>query len=73
MNIIIFILMNSITFRSNYRSEIVGQKCNSLEIPQADLKDTGLYECIASNDFGNATVKFVVNINGESLAIHFIE
>lgn len=59
-----FILMNSITFGSNYRLEIVDLKCSSLEILQADLNDTGTFECIASNDFGNATAKFIVNING---------
>lgn len=61
-----FILMNSITVESNYRLEIVDQKCSSLEISQADLKDTGSYKCIANNDFGNAAVTFIVNINGES-------
>lgn len=68
-----FILMISITFRSIYRLEIDDQKFSSLKIVRADLKDTGSYECIANNNFGNAAVKFTVNINGESLAIHFIE
>lgn len=60
-------LMNLITVETNYRIEIFDQKCSSLEIPQANLKDTGSYKCIANNDFGNAAVTFIVNINGESI------
>lgn len=65
--------MNFITFGSICRIEIVDQKCSTLEITQVDLKDTGSYKCIANNDIGNAAVKFMVNINGESFAMHFIK